>query len=126
MAEYTFPSNVAPDGPLAEQLRRLGDLYGPAQVAVAAGDVAREDRIPLGGRTGIIDHPTFEAELVERHDTDVAFGSRAPLLSYVAAVIAAASTFGEQMHLSFDALDVRGAIRELRDACQIVLDSETV
>lgn len=116
-APLTFPSTltVDPIDPrLLDQVRRLGDLYGPRNLSRAVNATEGESR--LGGDDGIITAYWEPAEELAAR----------PQLHIVAAVVAAASTFADQLHLNVDACEMRGTIRELRDACQVCLDLDGV
>jgi hypothetical protein len=132
-APLTFPSTLTGDSidsRLLDQVRRLGDLYGSRNLARAVEATVDETR--LGGADGIITagHPSVSSAQTDdsvfnywEFPQDV---QARPQVHLIAAVFAATSTFAEQLHLNVDACEMRGAIRELLDACRLCLDLDGV
>jgi hypothetical protein len=130
-APLTFPSTLTADPidpRLLDQVRRLADLYGPRNLSRAVTATDGESR--LGGADGIITSDPVSS--VQTDDSVFDYWEPAqelaarPQLHIVAAVVAATSTFADQLHLTVDACEIRGAIRELADACQVCLDLDGV
>jgi hypothetical protein len=132
-APLTFPSTltVDPIDPrLLDQVRRLGDLYGSRNLARAVN--ATQDETRLGGADGIITAGHTPVSSVQTDDSVFDYWEPGqdlqgrPQVHLIAAVIAATSTFADQLHLHVDACEMRGAIRELLDACRLCLDLDGV